>query len=70
MFLFNILEALLAYDHNLIWFLQTKEATLNRDVTDKNRGNQMKGPGCLQKVLKDVNWLLSPIVSSRASLEL
>ena len=32
MFLFDISEALLAYDHNLIRFLQAKEAKLNEDA--------------------------------------
>ena len=41
MFSFDILEALLAYAHKLIRFLQAKEAILNGDVNDKNRGNQM-----------------------------
>ena len=52
-FLFDILEALSAYDHNQIRFLQAKEAILNGDAYDKNRGNQMTGPSCLHIVLRE-----------------
>ena len=55
MFLFDTLEALLAYNHNSVRFLQAKEAIINGDANDKNRGNQMTGPGCLQIVLRGVN---------------
>ena len=63
MSLFDILEALMAYNNNQIRFLQAKEAILNGDANDKNRGNQMTGPGCLQIVLRGVNWLISPIIA-------
>ena len=55
MFLIDIVEALLAYDHDQIRFPQAKEAILNGDANDKNRGNQMTGPGCLQIILRGVN---------------
>ena len=46
MFLMDILEALLAYDHNQIRFSQAKKTIPNGDANDKNRENQMTGPGC------------------------
>ena len=63
MFLFNILEALLAYDHVKIRFIKEKEVILNGNANDKSRGIQLIGPGCLQRVLKGINWLLSLIRS-------
>ena len=59
MFLLNILEAVLAYDLVKIRFIREKEVILNWN--DKSRGIQLIGPGYLQKVIKGVNWLLSPI---------
>ena len=58
MSLFDILEALLAYVHNQIRFLQAKEVILNGNANDKNRGNQMTGPGFSQIVLRGVNYYL------------
>ena len=55
MFLFNILEALLAYDHVKIRFIKEKEVILNGNANDKSRGIQLIGPGCLQRVLKGIN---------------
>ena len=60
-FLLNILEAVLAYDLVKIRFIKEKEAILNGNTNDKSRGIQLIGPGYLQKVIKGVNWLLSPI---------
>ena len=62
MFLLNILEAVLAYDLVKIRFIKEKEAVLNGNTNDKSRGIQLIGPGYLQKVIKGVNWLLSPII--------
>ena len=62
MFLLNILEAVLAYDLVKIRFIKEKEAILNGITNDKSRGIQLIGTGYLQKVIKGVNWLLSPIV--------
>ena len=61
MFLLNILEAVLAYDLVKIGFMKENEVTLNGNTNDKSRGLQLIGPGYLQKVIKGVNWLLSPI---------
>ena len=61
MFLLNILEAVLAYDLVKIRFMKEKEVILNGNINDKSRGIQLIGPGYLQKVIKRVNWLLSPI---------
>ena len=61
MFLFHILEALLAYDHVKIRFIKEKEVILNGNANDKSRWIQLIGPGCLQRVLKGINWLLSLI---------
>ena len=55
MFLFYISETLLAYDHSYIRFLKAKEAILNGDANDTNRGNH------IHIVLSGVNCLLSPI---------
>ena len=64
MFLLNILEAVLAYDLVEIRLIKEKEVILNGNTNDKSRGTQLIGPGYLQKVIKGVNWLLSPIVLS------
>ena len=61
MFLLNILEAVLVYDLVKIRFIKEKELILNGNTNDKSRGIQLTGPGYLQKVIKGVNWLLSPI---------
>ena len=61
MFLLNILEAVLAYNLVKIRFMKEKEVILNGNTNDKSRGIQLIGPGHLQKVIKGVNWLLSPI---------
>ena len=61
MFLLNILEAVLAYGLVKIRFMKEKEVILNGNTNDKSRGIQLIGPGDLQKVIKGVNWLLSPI---------
>ena len=61
MFLFDILEAVLAYDLVKIRFIKEKEVILSGNTNDESRGIQLIGPGCLQRVLKGVNWLLSPI---------
>ena len=63
-FLLNILEAVLAYDLVKIRFIKGKEVILNGNTNDKSRGIQLIGPGYLQKVIKGVNWLLSPIAST------
>ena len=55
MFLFDILEAVLAYDLVKIRFIKEKEVILNRNANDKSRGIQLIGRGCLQRVLKGVN---------------
>ena len=63
-FLFDILEALLVYDHVKIRYLKEKEAILYGDANDKSRESKYTtGPtsSCLQRVLRGVNWLLSPI---------
>ena len=65
MFLLNILEAVLAYDLVKIRFMKEKEVILNGNTNDKSRGIQLIGPGYLQKVIKGVNWLLSPIANSK-----
>ena len=62
MFLLNILEAVLAYDLVKIRFMKEKEVILNGITNDKSRGIQLIEPGYLQKVIKGVNWLLSPIL--------
>ena len=62
MFLLNILAAVLAYDLVKIRFMKKKEVILNGNTNDKSRGIQLIGPGYLQKVIKGVNWLLSPII--------
>ena len=61
MFLLNILEAVLAYDLVNIRFIKEKQAILNGNTNDKSRGIQLIGPGYLQKIIKGVNWPLSPI---------
>ena len=61
MFLLNILEAVLAYDLVKIRFMKEKEVILNGNTNDKSRGIQLIGPGYFQRVIKGVNWLLSPI---------
>ena len=61
MFLLNILEAVLAYELVKIRYIKEKEVILNGNTNDKSRGIQLIGPGYLQKVMKGVNWLLSPI---------
>ena len=65
MFLLNILEAVLAYDLVKIRFIKENEVILN----DKSRGIQLIGPGYLQKVIKGVNWLFSPISLSLSFLK-
>ena len=65
MFLLNILKAVLAYDLVKIRFIKEKEVIHNGNTNDKSRGIQLIGPGYLQKVLKGVNWLLSPILLTR-----
>ena len=55
MFLFDIFEAVLAYDVVKIRFIKEKEVILNGKANDKSRGIQLIGPGCLQTVLKGVN---------------
>ena len=55
MFLFDILEAVLAYDLVKIRFIKVKEVILNENTNDKSRGLQLIGPGCLQRVPKGVN---------------
>ena len=55
MFLFDILEAVLAYDLVKIRFIKEKEVILNGNANDKSRGIQLIGPGSLQRVLKGVN---------------
>ena len=55
MFLFNILEAVLAHDRVKIRFIKEKEALLNGNTNDKSRGIQLIGPGYLQSELKGVN---------------
>ena len=55
MFLFDILEAVLAYNLVKIRFIKVKEVILNGNTNDKSRGLQLIGPGCLQRVLKGVN---------------
>ena len=61
MFLLNILEAALAYDLIKIRFIKEKEVIRNGNTNDKSRGIHLIGSGYLQKVIKGVNWLLSPI---------
>ena len=68
MFLLNILEAVLAYDLVKIRFIKEKEVILNGNTNDKSRGIQLIRPGDLQKVIKEVNWLLSPITCIDTSL--
>ena len=55
MFLFDILEAVLAYDIIKIRFIKEKEVILKGNSNVKSRGIQLIGPGCLQRVLKRVN---------------
>ena len=43
-------------------FMKEKEMILNGNTNDKSRGIQLIGPGYLQKVIKGVNLLLSPIL--------
>ena len=63
MFLFNILEVVLAYNLVKIKFIKEKEVIYDSpNANVKSRGIQLIGPGCLQRVLKADNWLLSPIV--------
>ena len=45
MFLFNILEAVLAYDCVKIRFIKEMELILNGNAKDKSRGIQLIGPG-------------------------
>ena len=61
MFLLNIWEAVLAYDLVKIRFIKEKQVILDGNTNDKSRGVQLIGPGYLQKIIKGVNWLLSPI---------
>ena len=63
MFLFDTLEAVLAYDLVKIRFIKVKKLILNGTAYDKSRGIRFIGPGCLQTILKGVNRLLSPISS-------
>ena len=62
MFLFNILEAVLAYDLVRIRCIKEEEVILDGNTNNKSRGIQLIGPGYLQKVIKGVNRLLSPII--------
>ena len=55
MFLFIILEDVLAYELVKIRFIKEKEVILNGNADDKSRGIQLIGPSCLQKILKGVN---------------
>ena len=59
-----MLEAVLAYNLAKIGFIKEKEVIPNGNANDKSRGMQLIRPGCLQRVLKGVNWLLSPIKGS------
>ena len=61
MFLFYILEVVLAYNIVKIIFINEKVVILNGSANDKSRGIQLIGSGCLQRVVKGDNWLLSPI---------
>ena len=61
MFLLNILEAVLVYDLVKTRFIKEKEVILNGSTNALSRGIQLIGSGYLQKVIKGVNWLLSPI---------
>ena len=61
MFLLNILEGVSAYALVKIRFMKEKEVILNGNINDKSKGIQLIGPGYLQKVIKGVNRLLSPI---------
>ena len=62
MFLIKILEAVLAYDLGEIRFTKENEVIINGNTNDKGRGIPLIGPGNLQKVLKAVNWMFSPIL--------
>ena len=53
-FLFDILEAVLAYDLVKIRFTKEKEVILNGNVNDKSNVVQLIGPGWLQRVLNGV----------------
>ena len=55
MFLFTILEAVLAYDLVKIRFIKEKKVILNGNASDKSRGIQLIGSDYLQGVLKGVN---------------
>ena len=48
MFLFDILEAILAYDFVKIRFIKETEVILNGNANNKSRRIQLIGPGCLQ----------------------
>ena len=48
MFLFNILEAVLAYDLVKIRFIKENEVILSGNTDDKSRGIHLIGPGYLQ----------------------
>ena len=58
---FYILKALQAHDHNQKTHLKELETVLNGDANDKSRGNQTTGPVCLQRELREINWMLFPI---------
>ena len=62
MFPLNSSEAALTYDFVKIRFMKEMEVVLNGNTNDKSRGIQLIGPGYLQKVIRGVNWLLSPRV--------
>ena len=49
MFLFDILEAVLAYDLFKIRFIKEKEVILHAKANDKSRGIQSIGPACLSE---------------------
>ena len=59
MFLFDILEALVAYDYvHFRYFKQNEVVIKLKDANDTRKRNQLTGPGCLQRVLRGVNRLL------------
>ena len=60
MFLLDILEAVLAYHLVKIRFIKEKEVILNWNANDKGRGIQLIGPGCLQRVLKELTDCFLP----------
>ena len=68
MFLFVILEDVLAYELVKIRFIKEKEVILNGNADDKSRGIQLIGPSCFRKYsreLTDCFLPLQPICSER-----